>query len=547
MTVRFYHNGFSTLERFTVNSTIGTSRKITSRVATADRQVMMRAMRAGLWIWLSFILLDAYMCFVAYPGAPFSLFVAYRIAIELAFFAVYWAARSGKNLKQLFYWQSLTYSAAALTIALMSVHLGGIRSPYMHGISIVALVWAVLVPTKWRRSLPTFFAIGISFPVVIAIGAWISPAAWAEWITAEALIVFASNYVFVLATSMLGLVLSHMVWSGQQKVRRLGSYKLEKLLGKGGMGEVWSAKHQLLSRQSAVKLILPEALGSDADQQEIVLARFEREAQVTASLRSPHTIEVYDFGVSDTGAFYYVMEMLEGLDAETLVEKFGPIPAPRAVNLLLQVCDSLGEAHEEGLVHRDIKPSNIYVCRYGRAVDFVKVLDFGLVKPRNALSAQLTAENSISGTPAFMSPEQVLGDKLIDSRADLYALGCVAYWLITGRYVFEDTNVMKIMLGHVHNTPEPPSSKTETQIPRQLEEVVMACLEKDPSDRPKNADLLAEALSDSIPNKSWTPELSYQWWNKYQPEAVSESDFSSDSTILINNDLTSVSQSEKLK
>ena len=185
------------------------------------------------------------------------------------------------------------------------------------------------------------------------------------------------------------------------------------------MGEVWKAEHRMLARTAAIKLIRPDALGGDADARQTALARFEREAQTTAALRSPHTVELYDFGVADTGALYYVMELLQGYDAQVLVEKFGPLPAERAVYLLTQVCDSLGEAHAAGLVHRDIKPSNIHVCRYGRKFDFVKVLDFGLVKLRHDVGdektmAQLTVANVIRGTPAFMAPEQVLGEAASD-------------------------------------------------------------------------------------------------------------------------------------
>lgn len=486
-----------------------------------DRRVVVRAMWAGLWIWPSFALLDAYMCFVAYPGAPFALFLAYRVVIELAFLAAYLAGRrQDTDLGRLFRWQRLTYGAAAFTIALMAIHLGGIRSPYMHGISIVALVGAALVPTYWRRALPTFSAIGFAFPLVMGVGAALSAIARAEWITAEAFIVFGSNYVFVLASSALGVILGHMIWSAQQQARSLGSYRLEELLGRGGMGEVWRARHLLLARRAAIKLVRPEALGGDASSRQTMLARFEREAQATASLRSPHTIDVYDFGVSDQGTFYYVMELLEGLDAERLIRRFGAIPADRAVYLLRQVCDSLGEAHANGLVHRDIKPSNMYVCRYGRAVDFVKVLDFGLVKPRHAGATQLTAEQVVSGTPAFMAPEQVLGAKEADARSDLYALGCVAHWLLTGRYVFDGANAIHVMMEHVRATPLPPSKRTELPITPALDQLVLACLEKDPANRPQSADEIADALAGVSTNGSWTQERAHQWWALHYSSAA---------------------------
>ena len=483
-----------------------------------DRRVVERAMETGLVVWPLFAILDAYMCFVAYPGAPFLLFVFYRVAIELVFLFVYRiSVRETVGREQLFRWLSLAYIAPAFTIALMAIPLGGIRSPYMHGISIVALVWAALVPTNWHRALPTFLFIGLAFPLVIGLGALLSPAARADWFTFDALTVFTSNYVFVLASSILSVILGHMVWSAQQEARSLGSYKLEELLGRGGMGEVWRATHQLLARQAAIKLIRPESLGGDPDTRQIAMARFEREAQTTASLRSPHTIEVYDFGVSDTGTFYCVMELLVGYDVQTLVERFGPLPVERVVYLLAQVCDSLSEAHAARLVHRDIKPSNIYVCRYGRQVDFVKVLDFGLVKrvrgfEDDRTQLQLTAPHAISGTPAFMAPEQVLGGADTDARTDLYAVGCVAFWLLTGRTVFQGSTVMQVLMKHVHEEPLPPSRYSELPVPAALDAVILRCLAKSPDDRPQTADELAEALTAACDPRTWTPARASEWW-----------------------------------
>jgi serine/threonine-protein kinase len=488
--------------------------------AGVDRRVVARSMRVGIWIWPSFTLLDAYMCFVAFPGAPFWLFAIYRVVVELAFVFTYRASvRTTMPLRQLLRLQSLMYCGAAFVIALMAIPLGGIRSPYMHGISIVALVWAALVPMPWRRALPTFAGIALAFPVVIGGGAVLSAAARAAWMTTDALIAFVSHYVFVISSSTLGLILSHMVWSAQQKARSLGSYELEALLGRGGMGEVWRARHYLLTRSAAIKVIRPEVLGTSAARRTIALARFEREARATASLRSPHTVQVYDFGVSDTGAFYYVMELLEGLDAAELVRRFGPQPIGRVVHLLRQVCDSLGEAHAAGLVHRDIKPSNIHVGRYGRAYDFVKVLDFGLVAPSEPEPARLTSDLVITGTPAYMAPEQTVQNTQADARSDLYALGCVAYWLLTGQQVFEGP-IMKVLTAHAGSIPIPPSRRVGRPIPESLERLVLACLEKDPQRRPQTADVMAAALAD-VHTHAWTQDDARQWWHQHWPPAPS--------------------------
>jgi serine/threonine-protein kinase len=306
-----------------------------------------------------------------------------------------------------------------------------------------------------------------------------------------------------------------------KRAQELGSYRLVERLGQGGMGEVWRARHQLLARPAAIKLMRPEVLGgSSLERQSELQARFEREAQATASLRSPHTIELYDFGVADSGAFYYVMEFLDGFDLETLVERFGPIPPERSIHLLMQVCHSLAEAHAEGLIHRDIKPANVYVCRYGREVDFVKVLDFGLVKSRGderATEPSLTRNHHVGGTPAFMAPEQVLGDKPIDGRSDIYAMGCLGYWLVTGQLVFVGRTPMDTMLQHTQTKPVPPSQRTEMNIPESFDRVILACLEKDPDDRPSTADDLAARLASIEAPGSWTTDLTHQWWDAHHP------------------------------
>jgi serine/threonine-protein kinase len=205
------------------------------------------------------------------------------------------------------------------------------------------------------------------------------------------------------------------------------------------------------------------------------------------------------------------------MDASVMIDRFGPMPAPRAVHMLLQVCDSLGEAHASGLVHRDIKPSNVFVARYGRAFDFVKVLDFGLVKQRHAAGTQLTMASVVTGTPAFMSPEQVTAEDAADQRSDIYALGCVAFWLLTGRYVFEGASQIEIMLAHVNTPPVAPSERTELPIPPELDRLVLACLEKDPSLRPPTADALAEALRPMAARHPWTAEQAGDWWRVNRP------------------------------
>jgi eukaryotic-like serine/threonine-protein kinase len=237
-------------------------------------------------------------------------------------------------------------------------------------------------------------------------------------------------------------------------------------------------------------------------------------------LRSPHTVELFDFGMADDGAFYYVMELLEGLDADSLVRRFGPIPAERAIYLLRQVCHSLSEAQSCGLVHRDIKPANIYLCRYGEEYDFVKVLDFGIVgavRDTPGGNVTRTGENAVRGTPAFIAPEQVTGGE-VDGRADIYATGCLAYWFLTGELVFTADTQMGLLLKHVQAPPTPPSARTERPIPPELEDLVLSCLAKDPAQRPQSARELSSRLAQLEGADAWTEDRARDWWLTNTPE-----------------------------
>jgi transcriptional regulator with GAF, ATPase, and Fis domain len=297
----------------------------------------------------------------------------------------------------------------------------------------------------------------------------------------------------------------------------VGSYRLEARLGSGGMGEVWLGRHRLLARPAAVKLIRHDTRPGAARDQ--LVRRFQREAQVTAELRSPHTVQLYDFGVNDSGSFYYVMELLDGLDLNQIVTRFGPQPAERVTMLLRQACRSLTEAHERGLVHRDIKPANLFVARLGPEYDYLKVLDFGIVKDRPGEEAMvLTAQGMVHGTPAFMAPERVVGETEIDGRADLYSLACVAYWALTGQLLFAAKTPEQMLLHHARTTPLPPSQVSEVLLPQPLEAIIMSCLEKDPDLRPASALDLEAELGRIAFDRPWTQERAREWWDLHAPQ-----------------------------
>jgi serine/threonine-protein kinase len=332
-------------------------------------------------------------------------------------------------------------------------------------------------------------------------------------------ILFTTNFLLAAGAAALGKLIYHL--SAQvEEARQMGSYQLVERLGAGGMGEVWLARHRMLARTAAIKLIRADALARNRLAAGAAVKRFEREAEAIASLHSPHTVSLYDYGATEDGRFYFVMELLNGLDLESLIERYGPVPAARAVHILAQACDSLAEAHARGLIHRDVKPRNILLCRLGLTCDFVKVLDFGLVKFRDSDSTVLTAEGQAAGTPAFIAPEAALGKAAIDYRADLYGLGCVAYWLLTGQFVFPESTGAAVMVAHVQQAPIPPSQRTDNPIPPCLDQVVLACLAKDPAARPESAINLARRLRDCVPASAWTAEQAQEWWNLHQPEGL---------------------------
>jgi serine/threonine-protein kinase len=388
-------------------------------------------------------------------------------------------------------------------------------------VGIWTLLYTVVIPTRPRTAVLAALASVSSVPVVIGFMVLTArttfspdPADFFFWIVFPYLLTTLMAYVGARVVYSLGAAVT--------EARELGSYRLVERLGAGGMGEVWRAQHRLLARPAAIKLIRKAGSGDHGSSMEAI-RRFEQEAQVTARLSSPHTVQLFDFGIADDGSFYYVMELLNGLDLETLVRKHGPLPSERVVYLLRQVCHSLAEAASFGLVHRDIKPANLFVCRYGGEWDFVKVLDFGIAKPADHLmetgAIALTADHALRGTPGYIAPEQVLGGSAVDGRADIYATGCVAYFLLTGQLVFTGETPMAVVSHHAHTPPVPPSERSELPISPGLERLVMACLAKNPADRPQSARELSNRLAEVNTSAPWTEDRAREWWEMHQPPA----------------------------
>jgi len=446
------------------------------------------------------------------------------------------------------YWQDEPW-LAHLDVVGMSIHLLGLvlmlRGKLLPGIWVVILNAMIhLSGLVVVTGLATGFQLAIivttaSIPVILGgftrhviaamvVGATLSFVAlgyslWFEPIWAlddtAALMVHRYNLaISVIAMTPYGLYILHQARATRRRIRalreevrearRLGQYTIESKIGAGGMGEVYRASHSLLRRPTALKLIRSSEVG------EHTLRRFEREVQLTSQLTHPNTIAIYDYGHTDDGVFYYVMEYLDGLDLGELVARYGPQPSHRVTHILRQICDSLGEAHERGLVHRDIKPANIILCLRGGRPDVVKVLDFGLVKDLQAKHA--TVEDGIAGTPAYLSPEAITDPASVGPRSDLYAVGAVAYFLLTGHHVFEKKTLAAICAAHLHEEPTPPSERADVQIDDALEQLALRCLEKDPAQRPESAHALRRALDAVAERLPWSEEEALPWWEAHR-------------------------------
>jgi serine/threonine-protein kinase len=373
-------------------------------------------------------------------------------------------------------------------------------------ICVVILLFPLLVPGSTRMVLIGSFLAASMDPVGILVararGVEVPSLALVAW-------TYLPNYICAVLAVIPSKILAHLSRK-VARARQFGSYRLVEQIGRGGMGEVWRAEHRLFARPAAIKLITARRLEEASS---VAEERFRREAQAAAALRSPHTIQLYDFGITRDRRPYYVMELLDGCDLETLISRYGAQPAARVAYVLRQACHSLAEAHVAGLVHRDIKPANLHIGRLGLDYDFVKVLDFGLVKRQDGPSErdlQLTAPEAISGTPAYMAPEMASGQP-VDSRADLYALGCVGYYLVTGQRIFEGTHPMQVLVQHLQSEPVPPSVRIGRPVPPALEGLLLQCVAKSPDDRPQDATWLAEALGAAGADE-WTQADARRWW-----------------------------------
>jgi hypothetical protein len=369
--------------------------------------------------------------------------------------------------------------------------------------SFMVLVRAIVVPSTGARTAVTGALTFLPMTVVaIAVSGHQELPQWA-FIVADFVI---STIIILLATR--GSVIIYGLRRQVSVAMQLGQYTLDRKIGEGGMGEVYRAHHALLRRPTAIKLLIPDRIGGGT------VERFEREVQHMSQLTHPNTVAVFDYGRNPEGVFYYAMEYLDGIDLERLVDLYGPQPVDRVVAILVQVCGALHEAHHNGIIHRDIKPANIILCERGAVPDIAKVVDFGLVKE---ISDEDPGKSSrmILGTPAYIAPEAVSAPETVGPPTDLYALGAVGYFLLTGKPVFEGTSSVEVCILHVTEEPKPPSTVVDRSIPAALEQVILRCLEKSPEKRP-TAQALAKDLRALAAASDWAEDEAMAWWLEFR-------------------------------
>jgi len=388
-----------------------------------------------------------------------------------------------------------------------------VQHVYLSAWSILVLTYGIFMPNSWKRGALIMFSMACLPYAVVAIHCQLSPVV-ATALSAD----FKSPIPLPLVAAAVGTFGTHVINSVRReafKARQFGQYRLGEILGSGGMGVVHKAEHVLLKRPCAIKLIREDGAADSK-----ALASFEKEVKATARLTHWNTVEIFDYGHTDDGTFYYVMELLPGMSLEQLVRDHGPLPPGRVIHLLRQVCDALDEAHSIGLIHRDLKPANIFVSQRGRKFDVAKLLDFGLVKEQQSESDSAQSGRQISGTLLYMSPEQATSYHDVDPRSDIYSLGCVAYFALTGRPPFSGKSVMQILAAHGREAVRAPS-EIVPDIPQDAEACVTKCLNKEPVDRFQNAPELAAALTTCEAVQEWSDADAAEWWHAHDSETDS--------------------------
>jgi serine/threonine-protein kinase len=458
-----------------------------------------RACAVGVVAWPAFALVDWFIVTFVHPGRLwFYLMLRALGLLPLLVGVIVVYGRRMPSPGVLRWLEAGATASLSVLVSVSSIEYGGFASPLVLGVVIILLGRAAIIADQWRRAILPIGLVTFAHPITLFVLAAFDERVAGQLGDSSAIAQFILNEMFLLSAASLTLVGGHMIWSLRRQVfetRSLGRYRLKQRIGAGGMGEVWAAHHNALRRDVAVKILRPETRGDPG-----AIARFEREVRATAGLVHPNTVRVFDYGVTEDGLWYYAMELLDGRDLFNIVSREGPMDPMRAARLMWQAAKALGEAHARGIVHRDIKPENLFVTAIGGEGEFIKVLDFGLAKlargERHAHShgqAALTGEGWAVGTPKWASPEVVSGNEA-DTRSDVYGLGTVLYFLLTGAPPFDYPDLGKILLAQVREEPTPPSQRLGRPIPPAVEAIALRCMAKDPALRFASAAELATAL-----------------------------------------------------
>jgi serine/threonine protein kinase len=501
--------------------------------ATETRWLLQQRLRAAsLVLVVGFGLFFLRSLFLHTIGSLAVLFHGLMLALPILTLAAF-SSRWKPSLRQLRAFEVILFAlivvcfmAAQYVLMLKGLHeddptrlLSAVKSNVLWMMSMI-FTYAIFIPNNWRRAATVIVPMALAPMFVPWILGLVHPELYQVAIRGTTFDQVSEHTLFLLLGAFTAIYGTHTMSSLRTEAyeaRLLNQYRLGRRLGGGGMGEVYLAEHQMLKRPCAIKLIRPDLAGIHR-----VFARFEREVRATARLSHWNTIEIFDYGRNDDGSFYYVMEYLPGLSLAQLIERFGPMPAARVIYLMRQACDALREAHDAGLIHRDIKPANLMSAYRGGLYDVTKLLDFGLVKTiAEDESVHLSQEGTVAGSPLYMAPEQIMHNQPPDRRTDIYGLGAVAYFTLTGRPPFLGGSAMEVMIAHARDPVVPPSH-LQPGIPADLERIVLQCLAKNPADRHPDASSLADALSACADASNWSPRHALDWWQSHQNGVTSE-------------------------
>jgi len=474
-----------------------------------QRAALQRVTLVGCFAWPPWIVIDIVGAYAwdktAWIPGIVTLRAVGTMAVLIGYAALRWGRLTAAAMVTL---DVIVCFLLCAFVAIIGVEHGGFASSDFAGVMLVVMLRALLVPSRWVRTLATLGPAAATWPAVLLGESLWRPELRAQWGT-HASGDFVYGVAFLLGALALSTMGSHTAWRERRlmtSAQRLGDYRLKMRIGSGGNGDVWVARQEALKRDVALKVLKDSGGLSDEK-----IRRFEREARAAASLTHPNTIRIFEFGASDDGVLFIAMELLEGLDVEALVEVAGPLPPARAVKLVRQACASLAEAHVAGIVHRDIKPGNLFVTHAGDEYDFVKLLDFGVARISEGDQPSLTETGILFGTPAYMPPEVCSGERA-STRSDIYSVGAVLYFMLTGTALFPDRTFAETVMSHISKTPETPSVRLGKQLPEGLDLVVMKCLEKRRETRFRSVRELDDALASIEGLGEWTRDDARAWW-----------------------------------